>query len=102
MYLAVALSIASFIFHELYPGIGLNAVQQMRRLCRSISFAYLLLAGSMVLTKEWWANSRGGFFLSWALALMFVPIGRWLTHHLFGSRSWWGVPVIILASTTIL
>jgi Undecaprenyl-phosphate galactose phosphotransferase WbaP len=98
MYLAVILSVATFAFHDLYPGIGLNAVQQMRRICRSISFAYLILAGSMVLTKDLWANSRGGFFLSWILALALAPMGRWLANALLGSRTWWGIPVIILGA----
>jgi Undecaprenyl-phosphate galactose phosphotransferase WbaP len=98
MYLAIILTVATFAFHDLYPGIGLNAIQQMRRICRSIFFAYSILAGSMVLTKDWWANSRGGFFLSWILALALVPMGRWCVNSVLGSRTWWGTPVIILGA----
>ena len=98
MYLAVALCIAAFAVHGLYPGIGLHAVQHVRRIFRSITFAYLLLTASMVLVKDWWANSRGGFFLSWILALFMVPLGRWLLNHFFGRRNWWGVPVMILGA----
>ena len=98
MYLAVALCIAAFAVHGLYPGIGIHAVQHVRRIFRSIAFAYLLLTASMVLVKDWWANSRGGFFLSWILALFLVPAGRWLLNHFFASRSWWGVPVIVLGA----
>lgn len=98
MYLVVALSIAAFAVHGLYPGIGLNAVQHLRRIFRSITFSYLLLTASMVLVKDWWANSRGGFFLSWILALFLVPAGRWVMNHVFESKSWWGAPVIILGA----
>jgi Undecaprenyl-phosphate galactose phosphotransferase WbaP len=52
----------------------------------------------MVLVKDWWANSRGGFFLSWMFALALVPTGRWLANYLFGARTWWRVPVIILGA----
>jgi Undecaprenyl-phosphate galactose phosphotransferase WbaP len=98
MYLAVGLCIASFAFSGLYPGVGLNAVQHMRRMSRSITLVYLLLAASMVLVKDWWASSRGGFFLSWMLALLLVPIGRWLINYALGGRRWWGVPVMILGA----
>lgn len=98
MYLAVAFSMASFAYHGLYPGIGLNAVQYLRSISRGISYVYLLMAASMVLTKDWWANSRGGFFLSWLLALLLAPTGRWLADHFFHDRSWWSVPVVILGA----
>jgi Undecaprenyl-phosphate galactose phosphotransferase WbaP len=92
------LSIAGFAFHGLYPGIGLNAVQHMRRLSRSISFTYLLLAASMVLVKDLWASSRGVFFLSWILSLAMATTGRWLVNSFFGARAWWSAPVIILGA----
>ena len=49
MYSVAALSVATFAFQGLYPGIGFNAVQHMRRMTHSINFVYLLLAASMVL-----------------------------------------------------
>lgn len=98
IYLTVGLSIAVVGFHGLYPGIGLNAVEHLRRLSRSISFAYLLLAASMLLAKNVWANSRGVFFLSWIFALALAPTGRWLVNYLFGTRTWWMTPVMILGA----
>ncbi len=74
MFLAVALTIATFAYQGLYPGLGLNAPQYIRRLSRSITVVYLMLSASMVLTKDWWANSRGGFLLSWLMALCLVPL----------------------------
>jgi Undecaprenyl-phosphate galactose phosphotransferase WbaP len=97
MYMTAALCIASFAYHNLYPGIGLNAVQYMRLTSRSITVVYLLLAAFMVLAK-YRASSRGGFFLSWILALALVPTGRWLANRLLSSRSWWGIPVMILGA----
>jgi Undecaprenyl-phosphate galactose phosphotransferase WbaP len=98
MYLVVALSVAIFAFHGLYPGIGLNAVQHIRRLSRSITFAYLVLTASMILAKDRWANSRGVFFLSWMFALALVPTGRWLANYFLADRTWWRVQVVILGA----
>ena len=98
MYMVVGLCIAAFAYQGFYPGVGLNAVQHMQLISRSITFVYLLMAASMVLVKDWWASSRGGFFLSWMLALALVPTGRWLANYLFGARTWWNVPVIILGA----
>ena len=61
MYLVVALSIAAFAVHGLYPGIGLNAVQYLRRMFRCITFSYLLLTASMVLVKDWWLTHAAAF-----------------------------------------
>ena len=98
MFLAVGLSIGVLAFNGMYPGIGVTAVEVIRRLCYSITLVYLVLTASMLLVKEWWIDSRGGFMLAWAFSLMLVPIGRWLSGFLLQSRDWWGVPVIILGA----
>ncbi|HWF45491.1 MAG TPA: undecaprenyl-phosphate galactose phosphotransferase WbaP [Bryobacteraceae bacterium] len=98
MFLAVGLSIGALAFNGMYPGIGITAVEVIRRLCYSITLVYLVLTASMLLVKEWWINSRGGFLLAWALSLLLVPLGRWLVSNLLRSCDWWGVPVIILGA----
>lgn len=98
MWLAVGFSTAAFAFYGLYPGIGMTAVEHMRRIGHSVTLVYLLLTASMFLVKEWWANSRGGFLVSWALSLVLVPLGRAIASHLFRSRPWWGVPVMVLGA----
>jgi Undecaprenyl-phosphate galactose phosphotransferase WbaP len=50
------------------------------------------------LTKDAGADSRGALFLAWALSMIMVPLGRWLTSHILRSRSWWGVPVVIVGA----
>jgi Undecaprenyl-phosphate galactose phosphotransferase WbaP len=98
MWLAVGLSFAALAFCGLYPGLGMTAVEHMRRVCRSVTLVYLVLAASMFMVKAWWADSRGGFLLSWALSLAFVPLGRWIASKYFGERHWWGTPVVILGA----
>jgi Undecaprenyl-phosphate galactose phosphotransferase WbaP len=98
IWLAVWCSFAALAFNDLYPGIGMTAVEQIRRIARGVSLVYLLLTASMFLIKDWWAESRGGFLLSWGLSLILVPLGRWIADSLLGSRSWWGVPVMVLGA----
>jgi len=98
MLLAVGFSLVAFAFNGLYPGIGLTAVEHMRRIAHSVTLVYLLLTASMFLVKDWWASSRGGFVVSWALSLVLVPLGRAIASNLLRSRPWWGVPVMVLGA----
>jgi Undecaprenyl-phosphate galactose phosphotransferase WbaP len=99
MWLAPLFCASMFAFESLYPGIGLGAVEHIRRVCRGITLIYLLLTAAMFMTKDSsWAESRGGFFLSWAFSLALAPAGRWIAGQVFGKRPWWGVPVIILGA----
>jgi Undecaprenyl-phosphate galactose phosphotransferase WbaP len=95
---AVAFSSAGFWFYGLYPGIGMTAVENLRRIAHSVTLVYLLLTASMFLVKDWWADSRGGFLLAWALSLVLVPLGRAVAGHFLNTRAWWGVPVMILGA----
>ena len=99
MWLAVGFSCAALAFNGLYPGIGMTAVEHMRRISHSVNLVYLLLIASLFLAKDWWIYSRGGFLLSWALSLVLVPLGRATASHLLRSRPWWGVPVMILGAS---
>jgi Undecaprenyl-phosphate galactose phosphotransferase WbaP len=98
MWLAVWFSFVALGFYGLYPGVGMTAVEHMRRIFYSITLVYLLLTASMFLVKDWWADSRGGFLLSWVFSLAFVPLGRWVAGRYFSSRPWWGIPVMILGA----
>src|ERR1017187_4679545 len=98
MLLAVGFSSVAFAFYGLYPGIGMTAVEHMRRIAHSVTLVYLLLTASMFLVKDWWANSRGGFLLSWAFSLVLVPVGRAIAGYFLRSRPWWGAPVMVLGA----
>jgi Undecaprenyl-phosphate galactose phosphotransferase WbaP len=81
-----------------YPGIGLTAVEHMRRICRGISTVYLVFLFAMFLTKGSWADSRGALLLAWALSMVFVSCGRAVAMHAMARRPWWGVPVLIIGA----
>jgi Undecaprenyl-phosphate galactose phosphotransferase WbaP len=98
MLLMPVLSVASLLFFGLYPGIGLNAVTQMKRASEGLTLVFLLFTAVMFMTKNRWADSRGGFVLAWVLSMVITPIGRLLMSKLLISQSNWGVPVVIIGA----
>jgi Undecaprenyl-phosphate galactose phosphotransferase WbaP len=91
-------SVAEFAFSGHYPGIGLTAVEHLRRTWRGITLVYLLLIAAMFLTKASWADSRGALSIAWVLSLFIVPLGRWMANHLLATRSWWGADALLIGA----
>ena len=81
-----------------YPGIGLTAVEHMRRIYWGISTVYLLFLFAMFLARDPWADSRGALLLAWALSTALVPLGRCVTIHMMARRAWWGIPVLVIGA----
>jgi Undecaprenyl-phosphate galactose phosphotransferase WbaP len=81
-----------------YPGIGLTAVQHLRRICRGVSAVYLLFLFAMFLSKDQWAGSRGALLLAWSLSMALVSLGRGMAMHAMARRPWWGVPVLVIGA----
>ncbi len=89
---------AAFASSGLYPSIGLTVVENIRKICRTVSFMYLLLIAVMFATKTWWADSRGVINLAWFLSLTFVPLGRSLCELTMRSHRRWMVPVLLIGT----
>lgn len=98
MLLMPVLSIASLLFFGLYPGIGLNAVTQMKRASQALTLVFLLFTAAMFMTRDRWADSRGSFVLAWLFSLLITPVGRLLMSKLLISQSNWGIPVVIIGA----
>jgi Undecaprenyl-phosphate galactose phosphotransferase WbaP len=81
-----------------YPGVGLTAVEHVRRTSKAVSSVYLLFLCAMFLTKESSANSRGSLVLAWALSVTLVSGGRLLTTLTMAGRPWWGLPVLVIGA----
>jgi Undecaprenyl-phosphate galactose phosphotransferase WbaP len=101
MLLTPILSVAAFLFFGRYPGVGLNAVTQMRRASHGLTLVYLLLTAAMFIAKDRWADSRGCFFFAWLFSLVITPIGRIATSKLITAQPAWGVPVIVIGAGTV-
>jgi Undecaprenyl-phosphate galactose phosphotransferase WbaP len=89
---------AIYWFQDLYPGMGMTPVEELKRVITGTSLVYLVLAAGIFLTKESSAYSRGIFVFSGLLSVVLVPFSRSCICHLFSSQSWWGTPVVILGA----
>ncbi len=98
MALAPLFCIAMFGFENLYPGLGMGAVEHIRRVFRGVTLVYLMLTAAMFMAKDRWADSRGGFMLAWMFSLTLAPLARWLCGYMFGRKAWWGTPVMVLGA----
>lgn len=89
---------AIFYLRGLYPGFGIDVIEELRILTYSITFVYAILATLSFLVKDAWDYSRIAFLLSWGIAVLTVPMGRALVRKIFSHKNWWGVPVIIIGA----
>lgn len=94
----IALFPFSYYIKGLYPGFGIDTIEELRILSYSTTIVFAILATISFLIKGPWDYSRFAFLLSWVLALVTVPVGRSLVRQYFGKKSWWGIPVIIIGA----
>jgi Undecaprenyl-phosphate galactose phosphotransferase WbaP len=80
----------------LYPAVGLSPVEELRRICLSTTFTYLVLGAGLFLTRASETYSRGVFLITWLLSLLLVLLGRFLVRQVFARYPWWGYQVLIL------
>ena len=82
----------------LYTGATIGTVEELRRAVLGTAFVCLLLTASLFFTQRTGPYSRGLLILSGCCTAATVPLLRSLARRLFASRSWWGVPVIVLGA----
>jgi Undecaprenyl-phosphate galactose phosphotransferase WbaP len=95
---AVFLFPLAYALSGLYPGFGLGAVEEFRRLSKTTFLIYGLLATSTFFFRGGESFSKGIFVMLLLFSLLFVPLFRSLLRELFASKSWWGAPVLILGA----
>lgn len=98
MALAILFAVVTGAFYGLYPGIGMPAADQIRRLVRTITLAYTLLIAATLMVGKSSFGSQAGLLLSWAFSVALAPAGRSLAGQILHSQPWWGLPVMILGA----
>lgn len=76
--------------NELYPGIGLSSVEEIRRLTLSTSLLFLILITLTFLLKSADVYSRIIVFLAWAMSIFFLPMLRRLIRNVCVKLNIWG------------
>lgn len=94
----LALFPIAFYLRGLYPGFGVDVIDELKNLTYSITIVFAFLATTSFLIKDAWEYSRLAFLTSWIFSLILVPLGRSLVKRIFSSKEWWGVPVIIIGA----
>jgi Undecaprenyl-phosphate galactose phosphotransferase WbaP len=92
---AVLLVLCSIVAAGLYPGVGVNPVEEIRKTTISITLAFLSL-WSLTFFLHDLAQSRLVYALAYALAVVGVPAFRAVTRALLSKKEWWGSNVAIL------
>jgi len=85
---------------ELYPGFGLGGVEMLRRLSTSTSVVFLFLLGFEFVFKVPQRYSRMAAGLAWLLALVLVPLGRFVVLAVVRRQKWWASPCVLLGTGT--
>ena len=83
----------------LYPGVGLNYVDELRKIVSSTSFTFLVILGITFLLKTTHYYSRLILIITWLVALAFIPVGHYLIRRLLIHLQLWGDPVVIIGNT---
>jgi Undecaprenyl-phosphate galactose phosphotransferase WbaP len=82
----------------LYPGVGLNYVEELSQITSSTSFAFLLMLGITFVLKTTWFYSRLILLITWLLSLAFIPASRYLMRRFMIRSKLWGEPVVIIGN----
>ncbi len=93
-----ALFVLAFAFMRLYPGVAMNAAEELRRIVLTTTMVYIGLAGAVTLAREGAIYSRGALVMGWALTLLLVPLARGLLRQTCARRPWWGFPAVVLGA----
>lgn len=88
--------LGSFGLMGLYPGIGVNPVEEMRRILNATTVGYLFLISLSFALGQDLLRSRWSVLLAWATVAVFVTVGRNTARSIFCRKAWWGVPVVVL------
>ena len=92
---ALLLVLCIFLTAGLYSGVSLDQVEEVRRLCVSVTLAFMtLLSGTLFLHDL--RLSRAVYAFGWSFCVLAVPVFRALTRGALSKKAWWGSPVAIL------
>ncbi|TWU22917.1 UDP-glucose:undecaprenyl-phosphate glucose-1-phosphate transferase [Novipirellula galeiformis] len=82
--------------HQLYPGVGVGNVFELRGLTRATVCSFILLA----LLNAWFGElpryEFASFVISGTLVCVLLPFARWMGRRALAKTTWWGLRVLVL------
>ena len=85
--------IAVYAIANLYPTVGLNPIEELRRLSLITTITFFMLIVFSFWGRVAGSYSRLALSLFWILSLVMVPLFRWLSRRIAVHANNWGEPV---------
>lgn len=95
---AVAVCLAAFWVLGLYGAMAPSPPDEIRNATAATTLAFLCVGAVTLLHGGRHAWSAPLVAVTWASALLIVPIARSLARRVFARREWWGRPVVVLGA----
>ena len=95
----IGLFLAVYAWFGLYPGIATYSAREIRQLATCNTMVVCALAALVFLFRYESRFSRITLLIGWMILLFLAPLSRAAMRNMFGRRSWWGYPVIVLGSS---
>ena len=92
----IVVCLASYTFSQLYPGLALSPVEELRRLSIITSIVVFALAGLTFFMHIANIYSRLTLGLTWLFSLLLLPLGRNLLRTMAGRLNLWGEPALLI------
>ena len=94
----IGVFLIGFALNGLYPGIALNPVEELRRICRSVTAVYLLLGAATFISHDATSYSRAVFLISWPLTMAAMAATRRCVRRICSRQPWWGYAAVVFGS----
>ena len=85
-----------YALRGLYPGVGLSPVEELRRLSTATSAVFLVFTAFTFWIRIAEYFSRLIIAFSWGIALVTVPLSRWIFRTILVNLDMWGEPVAVI------
>ena len=80
----------------LYPAVGINPYDELRRLTISTTAVFLALGTMSFWIRNVEMYSRASFALTWVIAIIGIPAARHIVRSLAARRGLWGEPIALI------
>jgi len=92
---ALLVTLATFTVAGLYPGVGMNPVEELRRCSLSLALSFAAIWSATFFLHDL-SSSRLVYGLAFLCSATFIPVFRALVRQSLCRRAWWGSQVAIL------
>ena len=97
---AIAAIMIVFSLFNLYPGLNLNPVREIRSV--SSATATVIVAGVCIAFHQQHVGADIALVLICALGMLLTPFTRAFVRSLFGRKEWWGQPVFVIGDQKLV